>query len=369
MEKEPKYFFPHSNLQSLINALQKKGFRCIGPQVKDGAIIYDDLDSAEQLPWGIKDLQQPGTYRLEKNNEKLAFAWANGQQSIKPFLFKPYDTLWQAGKNNNQLTVECHKEESMPIAYIGAKACDLAALDIQDKIFLRDKYVDNNYKIRRENMFIAAVNCTHCSGNCFCASTGDGPKATKLFDIALTELENGFVTEIGTDKGSEILEPLRLNKASDSQINEAEKAIAQAAQQQSKHLPSGNLRDVLFANLDHERWDEVAARCLSCANCTSVCPTCFCHCSVEEPNLDGSSSTHKRAWDSCFTDGHSYIHGNLIRDDIRKRYRQWLTHKLGSWHDQFGTCGCVGCGRCITWCPAGIDITEEAAAICEPKKE
>ena len=133
--------------------------------------------------------------------------------------------------------------------------------------------------------------------------------------------------------------------------------MQEAAQQQTRSLPSHNLRDALFANLEHPRWEDVAERCLSCGNCTSVCPTCFCHSETDETALDGDHSLHARQWDSCFTQGHSYIHGMTIRADTRTRYRQWLTHKLGSWHDQYGRSGCVGCGRCIAWCPVGIDIT------------
>jgi ferredoxin len=140
--------------------------------------------------------------------------------------------------------------------------------------------------------------------------------------------------------------------------------VAEAAQRQSRRILSRNLRDPLFANLEHPRWDEVAERCLSCGNCVAVCPTCFCHAEREQPALDGQTSEHVRQWDTCYSVGHSYLHGFLVRPDTRTRYRQWLTHKLGGWHDQYGRSGCVGCGRCITWCPVGIDITEEAAAVC-----
>jgi sulfhydrogenase subunit beta (sulfur reductase) len=107
----------------------------------------------------------------------------------------------------------------------------------------------------------------------------------------------------------------------------------------------------------------VASRCLGCANCTLACPTCFCASVSDTTDLEGETAARVRRWDSCFTLDHSYIHGGSVRASLRARYRQWLTHKLASWIDQFGVSGCVGCGRCITWCPVGIDITEEVAAI------
>lgn len=366
MINEKLLFLPHAKLQNLIKVLTLEGFACVGPQVSAGTIVYDKLTDAKQLPWGIIDHQKPGQYRLEKTDLPQAFAWTNGPQAIKPYLFKSCDIAWCAKKIDNRLMV-FHEQNTIarPLAFIGARACDLAGMAIQDKILMEDCYIDPFYKERREKFFVIAVNCNRCSENCFCVSTGDGPKATKFFDISLSEVDSGFILEIGTQKGNGIVTQLNLPKAEQKQINKVEMNINNVVKQQTKKLPSVNLRDLLFANLDHPRWDNVAGRCLSCTNCTQVCPTCFCQCATENPNLKGTQSIHSKVWDSCFTDGHSYIHGSLIRDDTRKRYRQWLTHKIGSWYDQFGMSGCVGCGRCITWCPVGIDITMETNAIYE----
>jgi Fe-S-cluster-containing hydrogenase component 2 len=125
-----------------------------------------------------------------------------------------------------------------------------------------------------------------------------------------------------------------------------------------------------MANLEHPRWDDVAERCLSCTNCTLVCPTCFCFAVEDVNSLDGERAERTQRWDSCFTLGHSMLHGaGSVRGDTRSRYRQWLTHKLSTWWDQFDESGCVGCGRCISWCPAGIDLTEEVAAIAREKEQ
>jgi ferredoxin len=130
-----------------------------------------------------------------------------------------------------------------------------------------------------------------------------------------------------------------------------------------RSLDTEGIRDLLFSNLEHPRWDEVASRCLSCTNCTLVCPTCFCSSVTEVADLSGDRVDRERQWASCFTLDHARIHGGSVRSTTASRYRQWLTHKLAGWIDQFGSSGCTGCGRCITWCPVGIDLTEEVAAI------
>lgn len=373
MENNSHYFLPHKTLQALIDSLQQSGYCCVGPQVRDGAIVYDRLSESNQLPWGVREQQTPGGYRLEKLPTQRAFSWANGPQAIKPLLFKPSETVWRAERDSQgKLAFKACIADELPIAIIGARACDLAAIAIQDKVFLTGQHQDGPYRRRREALFVIAVNCGYSSANCFCVSAGTGPEVRHSFDLSMTELDSGFVVKSGSERGEQCLLMLKLVKASKQQCKEAKQEIKNAASMQRKRIPFDNqraLRDLLFANLNHSRWEEVAERCLSCGNCTSVCPTCFCHSEVNNPNLDGNSSELTREWDSCFTAGHSYLAGHPLREDTRKRYRQWLTHKVGSWFDQFDTSGCVGCGRCITWCPVGIDLTEELAALSGESNE
>ncbi len=352
--------FPVSALDQLLAAIRRRGFRLVGPVLKDGAICYDDISSAADLPAGWTDEQDAASYRVRRRDDGALFGYTVGPHSWKKYLFPPSARLLPPEPPPDQ-----------PFAFIGVRACELAAIAIQDRVFLGGQHKDPQYERRRAGALIVAVNCGQAGGTCFCASMDAGPRVSEGFDIALTELlgEPGhrFLAGAGTARGAQILRDLATSPASADDLTAAQAATDQAKAGMGRMMPELDLRELLEDNYDHPRWDDVAARCLSCANCTMVCPTCFCFSVEDVSGLSGDPATgapeRHRSWDSCFTLDHSYLHGGPARVSTRSRYRQWLTHKLATWQDQFGTPGCVGCGRCITWCPAGIDITKEVEAI------
>jgi ferredoxin len=359
-------FLPRDALESLCDALRARGYALVGPAVRDGAIVYGPLESAANLPAGWRVDASPGRYTMRREQAPRQFAWANGPQGLKPLLFAPRESLWRAARDAaGRLSFEALQPPARPTAVIGVRGCDLAALALQDAHFLLGHAPDAHYAARRERLFLVAVDCSHPADTCFCASTGDGPAAEHGHDIALAELDDGFVARAGSPRGAEVLDALGLAPVAAPKLQEAAAQRQRAVDMQMRRLPGRNLRDALFERLDHPQWDDVAHRCLSCGNCTAVCPTCFCFREGDDAALEGGESTHRREWDSCFTAPHGYIHGLQVRPDVRTRYRQWLTHKLAGWHDQYGRSGCTGCGRCIAWCPVGIDLTAEVAALME----
>ena len=358
-------FLPREAFQRLLDLLRQRGYRCVGPVVEDGAIVYREVARAAQFPAGVGQEQAPGRYCLTETGGDRLFAWANGPQALKPLVFAPHETLWSAARGDGgALRFEGVPAAQEPLAVIGVRACDLAALALQDRHFLGRDQPDPWYQARRERLLLVGVDCTHPADTCFCASTGDGPALEYGYDLGLSELTEGFLVLPGNPLGSALLADLDLEPATLEQLDRASGEVMEAAAHQSRVLPSRRLRDELYGRLDDGRWQQVAQRCLACGNCTSVCPTCYCFRAAQEGPLDGRQATQVRVWDSCFNRSHGSVRGHVIRANVSDRYRQWLTHKLAGWHDQFGRSGCVGCGRCISWCPAGIDLTEEAAALC-----
>jgi formate hydrogenlyase subunit 6/NADH:ubiquinone oxidoreductase subunit I len=352
-----------AELQQLLSLLTSRGFEVIGPQVDQGAIVYGPIRDVADLPMGWTDRQEPGLYRLEPRGDDRLFGYVVGPHSWKKYLFPPLTTLSIAERNATGWSMRGPDEPVPSYAFLGVRACELAALRIQDLVFLKGAHVDPVYAERRARALIIAVNCTQAAATCFCTSMETGPECTEGFDLALTEIDGGFTVSAGSDRGAELLQQLPGRTATVTEQEEARQERQRAVDQIERRLDPEGLRDLLLGNLEHPRWSEVAQRCLSCTNCTQVCPTCFCSSVAEVAELTGDRVTRERRWDSCFNLDFSYMNGGLVRPDIRSRYRQWLTHKLGSWHDQFGVSGCVGCGRCITWCPVGIDLVEEVRAL------
>jgi ferredoxin len=356
-------------LAKLIELLSCKGYRTIGPFVRDGAIVYEHIESSAQLPSGWTDEQERGCYRLERREDQAWFGYAVGPQSWKRYLHPAEVRLWSAERRGGIFRILNNERSKQPYAFLGVRACDLAAIKVQDRVLIGDKYRDAIYEGLRQGVFIVAVQCTRAAATCFCASMGTGPRARSGFDLALTELigpaGHRFVVQTGSQRGAEVLAGVQTAPVTGADLHDAEAAVGRAASEQVRSIDTPGIKELLYQNFDHPRWDNVADRCLTCANCTMVCPTCFCTTVEDVTYVTSHQAERWRRWDSCFTLSFSYIHGGNVRTSSKARYRQWMTHKLASWIDQFGTSGCVGCGRCIAWCPVGIDITEEVRALRE----
>ena len=369
-----------SGLDALIVELRRRGYRVVGPTVRGDAIVTADIAAASDLPRGIGDTQEPGRYRLRQRDDGAYFGFADPAQSTKPVFFPAEEVIWRGRRDaadGGHFTVERDAPQQQPVALLGVRSCDLRAVQIHDRVLANRRFTDAHYVARRESTFTVAVACGEPAATCFCASMGTGPRppATSnetgeaAYDLLLTEVDpamperHRFIVEIGTERGREVADAIAARVGAEPDRADAIAVTDAAAARQTRAIDTATVHDVLIASAESPRWEDVASRCLACTNCTLVCPTCFCTTVEDTSDLAGTSGERHRVWDSCFSENFSYIHGGPLRADVKARYRQWITHKLATWEDQFGMLGCVGCGRCIAWCPVGIDITEEAAAL------
>jgi sulfhydrogenase subunit beta (sulfur reductase) len=354
-------------LGRVFRALAERGYETIGPTVRDGAIVYSRVSGPEDLPRGWHDEQEPGKYRLIEADDGALFGWAVGPTSLKAQVFPPSQQLWKASRDENgQVHFIEESHAAPPMAIVGLRPCELVGLRVLDRVLVGNGTPDPRYEARRDKAFLVVAECGSPASTCFCESMGTGPAAGAGYDLALTEVLDGeghrFVVRVGSRRGAEVLAAANPRAADVADTEARNRVLALATSAMSRRLDTEDLPELLGRSIDSEHWDDVAKRCLACGNCTLVCPTCFCSDVRDTTDLYGSVS-RTRTWASCFDREHSYLHGGAVRSSIASRYRQWLTHKLSTWWDQFGSSGCVGCGRCITWCPVGIDLVAEVGAI------
>jgi ferredoxin len=365
-------------LQALIDALLSRGYTVVGPTVRSGAIVNAPIQGVDDLPRGWGDEQDAAHYRLRRRADEALFGFAAGAQSAKPVFFPTDQLLSRSRRTDGGAGYELVRDDRddsqqsdpAPYALLGVRSCDLSAIGIHDTVLTGRGFGDAHYAARRADAFVIAVACSDPGGTCFCVSMDTGPRPRQgrgaPFDLSLTELLEGghrFVVEVATERGTELMDAIGAPPANAADVGSSAAVTEEAERRMGRVLDTHGIKELLYSSLDSPQWDDVASRCLTCTNCTMVCPTCFCTSVEDVADLTGNVAERHRVWDSCFNADFSYIHGGSVRESARSRYRQWMTHKLASWHDQFGSSGCVGCGRCVTWCPAAIDITAEAAAL------
>lgn len=361
---------PPSGLAALVKALRGAGYAVIGPVRRGDAIALEEVDDAAALARGLLAEQERGRYRLRERGDGAFFGYAPSAASWKAFLHPPALSLFRAFRESRGFRIERTDPPSPRLAFLGVRPCELAAIARLDTVLARGAYPDPAYAARRKELLVVAVQCVEPGGTCFCASMGTGPRADRGFDLALTEpLDGGpheLLVEAGSERGAALLPALGGRDAAAADVERARAASAAAAGRMGRTLETRGLAEALAASAESPRWEEAARRCLCCGSCTMVCPTCFCTTTEDRTDVPGREAERRRLWDSCFTLDFSYLHGGSVRRSPASRFRHWMTHKLASWWDQFGESGCVGCGRCVTWCPAGIDLTEEARAFLAP---
>ncbi len=355
---------PKEDLPALLSLLQEE-YDVVAPAYspEGRSIVLERISSPDRVATGYRDRQRPGHYTVRKSGDGTLFGYANGPHSPKSYLHPGRLTLFTGewGDGGFSLTVPPGPER--PYAFFGIRPCDAFGIQVLDRTFLRVANVDARYRARREGAFVAAVNCTEPSEVCFCASMGTGPRAESGYDWRITEMADDLLVESGTGRGAAALARLPARAAGSVELAEADRLIREAIPRMGRTLDTRNLPKILRQRLEHPHWDVMKDWCVGCTNCTIVCPTCFCNDVQDHVDLELRRVRRDRVWDSCFALQFAETCGGNPREELKHRYRHWCVHKLGYWVEQYGVFGCVGCGRCLTWCPVGIDITQVATVI------
>ena len=219
-------------LDALLGALRERGHTLLGPTVRDGAIVLDEIGAATDLPVGWADEQDGGRYRLRRRGDGALFGYAVGAHAWKRYLHPPAVVRWRARRADGGFVAEPETAPPPRYAFVGVRPCELAAILVQDRVFLGGSFVDPAYRSRRESAFVLAVDCGSPAGTCFCASMGTGPKAGPGFDLALTELIDGgrheLVVEVGTERGAEVAGAVPHRPAEPADLEAARAVVARA---------------------------------------------------------------------------------------------------------------------------------------------
>ncbi len=293
---------------------------------------------------------------LEKGMEPLV-NYSNTRNAPKNFFFPKTETMMRYMRTERGVELSGEEEGAQEAVLFGVRPCDARSFILLDKVFDQEKYKDSYYIDKREKTTIISLACIHPPySTCFCTSVGGHPMSEEGSDVLLTDMGDNYLAEFITPKGEKLLEKIGDLPAADDSADEKKKELSESAEKEIKsHIPGKEIKPWLDNNFEHPFWDTIHQSCLACGTCTYLCPTC--HCFDISDEVKGSDGKRIRTWDSCmywlFTQETS---GHNPRTSQKQRWRQRLMHKFKYFVDNFDEIACVGCGRCVRYCPVNIDI-------------
>lgn len=330
------------SLNELVDRLMET-HQVIAPVPRNDGVVFDVISSPKEM-----DLEYRGHTLLPP----------------KRFFFPEKEILFVYKVKADGVEIHDKLEElkSLRQVIIGIRPCDITGLLVLDKIFTR-MFKDPYYIARRKNTLVIGLTCNEPAEYCFCVFTNSGPLLKEGFDLLLTDLGDRYLVEVGTEKGSNVVRfnPDIFSKAGERDLREREEIIREVAERiKAQKLPDfTSLYDFMRRNFNSKIWEKYGRKCLACGKCNFTCPTCHCFDVFDDPDLSLKSGKRIRVWDSChFISFTRVASGEIFRRERTSRVKQRIYHKLCYSVDEIGIISCVGCGRCIDVCSAGIDVRE-----------
>jgi len=264
-------------------------------------------------------------------------------------------------------------EDVKPFAIMGLKDCDLRSMEILDKVFLENEFLDEFYQQRRENMFVISADCSEPAGSCCCTLFGGKPYSENGFDMNISRVDSGFVVEAASETARELIEKKKeLFSQAEPQVLEERDSIRSATRKKldesnAEYKLDGTVNEIIEQNEDSEVFDVESENCVECQACTRVCPTC--HCFFLYDTKQKAYFKKMKMWDSCMRMSYAAVAGGANpRKVLGERIKHRLMHKFSYFLERYGVDMCVGCGRCIDADTHKMDIRKVLKKLSEEVK-
>ena len=346
---EKIYTISNNNFLNLLSNI-KKDYTIYVPIKKENNLYYKKFDDNE-------------------DNQDIVLGEVRAFEPLKAFFFTSREKVAQDYNDNNKSISD------KPKCIVGVKACDLKGFKTQDFVFSNKDFLDPFYLKNRENNLIISSDCTTVIDTCFCLSVGLKPFAEENFDINLSCFKNNYLVEIGSEKGKTLIEKnINLfNEASKSMIDERKKNRNKIIESVEKNIktnktPKQNqFKNIIEKNFKSKLWEDEAKNCVECGACNTICPTC--HCFLLYDQKDGKNMERLRIWDSCMIKDFARVAGGANpRERLWMRLRNRFEKKFDYFYKIAEIYACTGCGRCVSACPAKIDIRNVLKRLVENVK-